>query len=64
LVPIYEGKNVLVVKDAAELVGMIRRAKGRDGTGAEYVRSVAHELVKRTSMIQSSRNRRSISPAR
>jgi cation transport protein ChaC len=43
LVPIYDGKNILAIKDTAELVAMIARAKGAYGSGAQYVRGVAHE---------------------
>jgi cation transport protein ChaC len=46
LVPIYEGKDIVVINDAAELIGMMGRARGMKGTGAEYVLGVAQELAK------------------
>jgi cation transport regulator ChaC len=46
LVPIYQGKNILAVKDMTKLVAMIGSAKGREGSGVEYVRGVASELAR------------------
>lgn len=44
-VPIYaQGKNLLVDKSAAELVAMIRAARGESGSCADYVRNVARLL--------------------
>lgn len=46
LVPIYEGKNIITVNDAAELKRLIVRARGTNGSGIEYVTGVARELAR------------------
>lgn len=46
LVPIYSGKNLLPIDDQAKLVRMTLRARGMDGSGIEYARSIARELAK------------------
>lgn len=46
LVPLYSGPNTLRVDAPAEVVGMLLRAKGKDGSGVDYVRGVAQELAK------------------
>lgn len=45
LVPIYGGKNIISVNDAAELKRLIVRARGTNGSGIEYVTGVARELA-------------------
>ena len=45
IVPIYEGKNIISVNDAAELKRLIVRARGTNGSGVEYVTGVARELA-------------------
>jgi glutathione-specific gamma-glutamylcyclotransferase len=46
LVPIYEGKNILLASDLPTLRRMILTAHGTSGSGSEYVLGVARELQK------------------
>jgi glutathione-specific gamma-glutamylcyclotransferase len=45
IVPIYEGKNIISVNDAAELKRLTVRAWGTNGSGIEYVTGVARVLA-------------------
>lgn len=44
LVPMYEGKQIIANKTLSEIASMAIRAKGRRGTGVQYVRDIASHL--------------------
>ena len=44
LVPLYEGKNVIVGKTLDETAAMVAAASGTDGSCLAYIKSIADKL--------------------
>ena len=44
LVPMYEGRNLIREKNLAEIAAMAIKARGTRGSGADYIRDIAHHL--------------------